>query len=132
MIECMFTFVKCSALFLFIFIFPFHLYEPRSQKNVAQAIPRPHLRRCGTSLRQITHFGKCNIFVTVRGHQIQPNSAPFFYPKIFPASKAKIISSIACALQSRYFKLYNNTPRKLSNTFLCSSIIGLLTLSAIR
>ena len=39
MIECMFTFVKCSALFLFIFIFPFHLYEPRSQKNVAQAIP---------------------------------------------------------------------------------------------
>ena len=74
MIECMFTFVKCSASFLFIFIFTFHLYEPHFQKNVAQAIPRPHLRCCGTSLRQITHFTKCNIFVTVRGHQIPGNN----------------------------------------------------------
>ena len=72
MIECMFTFVKCSTLFLFIFIFLFHLYEPHFQKNVAQAIPRPHLRCCGTSFRQITHFAKCNIFVTVRGHKVRP------------------------------------------------------------
>ena len=52
MIECMFTFVKRSASFLFIFIFVFHLYEPRFQKNVAQAIPpatTPPLRNISSS-----------------------------------------------------------------------------------
>ena len=78
--ECMFTFVKCSASFLFIFIFAFHLYELLVKKMWPRSSPRPHLRCFGTSLRQITHFAKCkyNIFAIDGSRITLPNSKSNF------------------------------------------------------